>query len=166
MFPNPNYIRLPWYITIPIINVNLTTIRWTIIVGILLFAITLTILAATHVAELISASTGHVAASLVFRYPKFTLRALFVLCSFNKIQELPVLLWKIHHFPVFLTCSVWMRLCFALQTVTFWTFWAVQDRYILIKFKSIRTPRGRAPGHVLWVFINKIMQSKLVVLFH
>lgn len=45
----------------------------------------------TFVAELATASAGHVIASLVFLYPHFTLRALLVLHSFHELLELLVI---------------------------------------------------------------------------
>jgi hypothetical protein len=132
---------------------------------VLFFAIAITVLAATNVTEFVWTSTCHVAATLVLWYPKFALWALLILCALHVVQKLSVLLGHVHHFPVLFARSAWMGVSLALQTITFGTFGAIQFIYSFVELKSVRAAGCGAPSHVLWVFVNKIVQSELIIFF-
>jgi hypothetical protein len=82
-----------WILYVDILIILYILFLRTIIICIFTLAITSSSMrTATNITEFISTSTSHVTTSMVFLYPKFTFRALFVFCTFSKLNKFFVFL--------------------------------------------------------------------------
>ncbi len=162
----PCLIKLFILIYFPILHITTVIILRAVVVLILRFAIALSMFCSTSVTKLKSTSACHVTASMIPLNPKLAFRTLLVVCTLHEVHKLFIHFLNLILCLVLFTCLVEMSLSFAFQTVTSLTFYTVKVCYVLTKFKCVWTTCSRTPTHVFRVFLHKIVQCKLIILFN
>jgi len=80
--------------------------------------LTVTILSSTSITKLMTTSTCHMIASLIFFYKKFTLKTLFEFFSFYKLFKSHIILISCIRYLKLFTCLSFMPSYTTIQTIT------------------------------------------------